>query len=106
MHSKTGDVAALRHDLRNGIRHYFGDHRSCNSAYCENTNTDTSNDIIIQINKINVYTGAPVLSRLPPNFLHDAESAGDRLVAKASQLIQTKTTNITENFMSIRYLHY
>ena len=75
MHSKTGDVAALRHDLRNGIRHYFGDHRSCNFAYCKNTNTDTSNDIIIQINKINVYTGAPVLSRLPPNFLHDAESA-------------------------------
>ena len=26
MHSTTGDVAALRHDLRNGVRHYFGDH--------------------------------------------------------------------------------
>ena len=104
MHSKTGDVAALRHDLRNGIRHYSGDHCSCNSAYCKNTNTDTSNDIIIQINEINVYTGAPVLSWLLPNFLHDAESAGDHLVAKANQLIQNKTTNITENFMSIRYL--
>ena len=51
-------------------------------------------------------TGAPVLSRLPPNFIHDAESAGDCLIAKAGQLIQNKTTNITENFMSIRYLHY
>ena len=81
MHSKTGDVAALRHDLRNGIRHYFGDHRNCNSAYCKNTNTDTSNVIIVQINQINVYTGPSVLSRLPPNFLRDAESAGDRLVA-------------------------
>ena len=59
-----------------------------------------------KINQINVYTGPSVLSRLPPNFLRDAESAGDRLVAKASQLIQNKTTNITENFMSIRYLHY
>ena len=25
-HSTTRDVVALRHDLRNGIRHYFGDH--------------------------------------------------------------------------------
>ena len=29
-----------------------------------------------------------VLSKLPPNFLHDVEAAGDRLVAKAYQLIQ------------------
>ena len=49
-----------------------------------------------------ICTDSSILSRLPPNFLHDVESAGDRLVAKASQLIQNKTTNITENFMSIR----
>ena len=30
MHSSTEDVAALRHDLQNGIRHNFGDHRQCN----------------------------------------------------------------------------
>ena len=29
MHSVTGDVIALRRDLRNGIRHYFGDHQQC-----------------------------------------------------------------------------
>ena len=40
-HSTTRDVAALRHDLRNGIRHYFGDHRQCKSSFCKHT-TDTS----------------------------------------------------------------
>lgn len=42
------------------------------------------------------------LDKLPSNFLRDVEAAGDRLVAKAAQLVQNKTTNITENFMSIR----
>ena len=50
---------------------------------------------------MNVSAGSSLLSKLPPSFLHDDESAGDRLVAKAPQLIQNKTTNITENFMSI-----
>ena len=34
-HSQTGDVEALRHDLRNGPRHYFGDHSGCNASYCK-----------------------------------------------------------------------
>ena len=42
------------------------------------------------------------LDKLPSNFLHDVEATGDRLVAKAAQLVQNRTTNITENFMSIR----
>ena len=42
------------------------------------------------------------MDKLPPNFLHDVEAAGDTLVAKAAQLVQDKTTNITENFMSIQ----
>ena len=42
------------------------------------------------------------MDKFPPNFLHDVEAAGDRLVAKAAQLVQDKTTNITENSMSIR----
>ena len=37
------------------------------------------------------------LNKLPPNFLRDVEAAGDRLVAKAAQLVQNRTTNITEN---------
>ena len=31
MHSITGDIAALCYDLRNGVKHYFGDHTKCNS---------------------------------------------------------------------------
>ena len=48
MHSITGDVAALCHDLRNGVRHYFGDHTKCNSVYCKSAYRDTSNHYIIQ----------------------------------------------------------
>ena len=42
-------------------------------------------------------TGPSPLDKLPPTFLHDVEAAGDRLVSKAAQLIQNKTTNISEN---------
>ena len=35
MHSTTGDVAALRHDLRNGPQHCFGFHDNCSSTYCQ-----------------------------------------------------------------------
>ena len=51
---------------------------------------------------MNVSVGSSLLSKLSPSFLHDVESAGDKLMAKAPQLIQNKTSNITENFMSIR----
>ncbi|KAL9975222.1 hypothetical protein ACROYT_G012355 [Oculina patagonica] len=35
MHSKTGDVEALRRDLRNGPYHVFGDHRKCSVSFCK-----------------------------------------------------------------------
>ena len=35
MHSKTGDVQALRHDLRNGPAHVFGAHSRCNPEFCK-----------------------------------------------------------------------
>ena len=54
------------------------------------------------MDKLNTCLGSSLLSKLPPSFLHDVESAGDWLVAKAGQLIQNKTKTITENFMSIR----
>ena len=34
MHAKTGNVALLRKDLRNGPYHVFGDHRNCNEEFC------------------------------------------------------------------------
>ena len=38
MHSTTGDASVLRHDLRNGPRHCFGDHPNCNLAFCKHVN--------------------------------------------------------------------
>ena len=35
-----GNAAALRYDLWNGVRHYFGEHTKYDSL--QNTNTDTS----------------------------------------------------------------
>ena len=40
--------------------------------------------------------------KFSPDFINDVESCGDRLVSKAAQLVSNKTTNISENFMSIR----
>ena len=104
MHSATGDVVALHRDLCNGPRHYFGLHNNCNSAFFQHKSNPSSG-------KVNNNTTAyyfiqhtiepSPLDKLPPNFLYDVEAAGDRLVAKAAQLIQNKTINITENFMSI-----
>ncbi len=35
MHSETGNIQQLRHDLRNGPTHVFGDHCECNPAFCK-----------------------------------------------------------------------
>ena len=103
MHSVTADEAALRHDLRNGPRHYFGVHDKCNSAFCKQISQEsTGKNYIICCSKLLPIIGQSPLYKLPPDFLRDIETAGDRLVAKAAHLIQNKTTNITENFMSIR----
>ena len=42
MHSSTGNVQQLRHDLRNGPSHVFGDHRKCNPQFCRHTETGSS----------------------------------------------------------------
>ena len=56
MSSTTGNVDALRHDLQNGVKHYFGDHSHCKLTFCKHT-TDTSN-VIFAINiKINLCLG-------------------------------------------------
>ena len=34
MHAPTRNVEQLRHDLRNGPHHVFGDHSKCNQAFC------------------------------------------------------------------------
>ena len=39
---------------------------------------------------------------LPPGLLRGVDTIGDRLVTKAAQLVHNKTTNLCENYMSIR----
>ena len=51
-HSETGDVDKLRHDLRNGPAHVFGDHCHCDPQFCRHvpsqsedaTNTATDDE--------------------------------------------------------------
>ena len=47
MHSKTGNVQQLRHDLRNGLNHVFGDHRECNLAFCKIQSNDGCSSNVI-----------------------------------------------------------
>ena len=99
MHSATGNVAVLCHDLRNGPQHYFGLHDYCNSVFCQHKSYVY---YYIAHYFIQCTIESSPLDKLPSNILHDVEEAGYRLVAKAAQLLQNKMTNITENFMSIR----
>ena len=46
--------------------------------------------------------GGAVPVQIDPKLLHDVEVLVSRLVAKASQLIDNFTTNLAENWMSIR----
>ena len=43
-HSKTGNITQLRHDLRNGPSHVFGDHSQCNPEFCMHQPTLVTND--------------------------------------------------------------
>ena len=107
MHSTTSDITALCHDLRNGPRHYFDLHDQCNSAFCKQKSKEPTGkailyNTILDFNYYLLITGLSLLDKLPPDFLRDVGAAGDQLVTKAAQLVQNKTTNVTENFMSIR----
>ena len=39
MHSHTGNVKQLQHDLRNGVAHVFGQHSKCNPEFCKKSIT-------------------------------------------------------------------
>ena len=141
MHSKTGNVTQLRHDLRNGPNHVFGDHSQCNPAFCKvatKENDDASNsdgssdsdsdmhddsvdadrtltqqlDDIIESELDDQPTatdehdacrgGSTVLSNLPVGLLEKVKACGDRLVMLSRQVIDNKTSNLAECYMSIR----
>ena len=45
MHSKTGNVTQLRHDLRNGLNPVFSDHSQCNHAFCKVTTKENDDNL-------------------------------------------------------------
>ena len=87
-HTCTGDVEALRSDFRNGPKHYFGDHSNCDITTCLQKNSSSFSQ--------------SRLESLPSGLFHAIQGAGDHIVTKASQLVGNHTSNLCENFMSIR----
>ena len=42
MHSRTADIQKLRHDLRNGPSHVFGDHSKCNPDFYKHAQSSST----------------------------------------------------------------
>jgi len=101
-HSTTGDSVALRKDLRNCPRHCFGDHRQCNASFCKKAGEGSGGKTILHILNILTTFLAESLEVLPPGLLRAVDTIADRLVTKATQLVHNKTTNLCENYMSVR----
>ena len=45
MHSRNGNIQQLRHDLRNGPAHVFGEHSKCNPDFCKQANTTSTGTV-------------------------------------------------------------
>ena len=137
-HSITNNILQLRHDLRNGPSHVFGDYTRCSREFCtfqqsESTpvsdniddeyeaippasdiaqNMEQQIDTIILAEADNTTPGdeldathgghPSVASNLAPGLLNAVAKCADRIVSLAPQLISNQTSNLAENYMSIR----
>lgn len=134
-HSATKNISQLRHDLRNGPSHVFGDHARCNGEFCTFRQSQSTPDpkdsqdedilpnskvssfehhidniILAEADKISVrdereatHGGHPsVASNLAPGLPNAVAKCADRIVSLAPQLISNQTSNLAENYMSIR----
>ena len=55
LHSIDGNVQQLRHDLRNGPAHVFGDHSACNSSFCkyrQADNVEVEENLLLLLTKL------------------------------------------------------
>ena len=68
--------------------------------YADSSTSSPSEESSATQNSTN--TEATCLESHPPGLLRSVEAAGDRLVSKSAQLIQDKTTNLSESFMSVQ----
>ena len=64
----------------------MGYHELCDSSWCNSVGDDNNRS----------------LDELPVNMIFELDRAGDRLISKASQVIDDQTTNISECYMSVR----
>ncbi|KAF2903737.1 hypothetical protein ILUMI_02445 [Ignelater luminosus] len=81
-----GDVTNLREDIRNLVKHVFGNHEACKEYMCDQ-HGDISKNIFEKV----VSCGAH----------HHIYGVLNLLLAKSHQLIDNETSNKTELFMSI-----
>ncbi|KAF2884822.1 hypothetical protein ILUMI_21355, partial [Ignelater luminosus] len=81
-----GDVTNLREDIRNSVKHVFGNHEACKEYMCDQ-HGDISKNIFEKV----VSCGAH----------HHIYGALNLLLAKSHQLIDNETSNKAELFMSI-----
>ena len=84
-HGVTANHFVLQKDLTAGPRHYLGFHELCDSSWCNDVGSANSQSI----------------DELMVNMPFELDRAGDRLINKASQLIDNQTTNISECYMSV-----
>ncbi|XP_063240064.1 uncharacterized protein LOC134540920 [Bacillus rossius redtenbacheri] len=83
---KVGEKAEdLIKDLRNGPNHVFGDHSECRPYFCEGNESDGK--------RVNILLGSVL-------FDHIQGLLGS-LVAKAPRLVENKTSNAAEFYMSL-----
>ncbi|VDI80112.1 Hypothetical predicted protein [Mytilus galloprovincialis] len=80
-------IRKLKHDILNTVNHVFGIHENCSDDFCkEESRGDSLNPV----------------SHVDPVLRQDISRLLVRLENKASSLITCQTTNLAENWMSIR----
>ena len=80
-HSKTGNVQQLRHDLRNGPAHVFGDHRKCNPQFCRHSaaedNTSEINETDASVHSSDSTTASTFCGQIEAIIMEEEDIAAE-----------------------------
>lgn len=74
MHSQTGNVRQLQHDLRNGVAHVFGEHSKCNPEFCKKSPTAYTGEAAVADDDS---SSAGIENTPPDSFLQQLEEIID-----------------------------
>ena len=83
LHSIDGNVQQLRHDLRNGPAHVFGDHSACNPSFCKYRQIENADE---EENAVESDESSDDLEEVD----HDSEGH-DTLIEQLSDLVAGET---------------